>query len=146
MSEEKRICRKCAAAKPLEAFGFNRANSDGRSAVCKECNAFNSRQKRIEKKAVAAGFPPRKKKGRREIVVQGGMECLQCKRCRKVKTLSEFYHSAHSPTGYAYNCAECEKLYHKLRSHTSKRDAALSTDKYIDRDRIRLLGERLLGD
>jgi hypothetical protein len=48
------VCRRCAEAKPLEAFPLDSSNADGHRSECRECKRQADRERRAQSRSTAS--------------------------------------------------------------------------------------------
>jgi len=94
-------CPDCVEVKPVEAFGLNKTNRDGRAAYCKPCARRRSQEgyrERLSRKGIAV---------REKYEVPSGHK--RCPSCAEVKPHSEWHRARVNSDGFASECKSCRK-------------------------------------
>ena len=86
-----KTCKVCGELLPMEAFNRDRARSDGRKMVCRECQHAEDARKARENRAKE---PPASKK---------------CPSCNRTMPPSEFRKDAKRKDGFDTYCRKCRK-------------------------------------
>lgn len=59
----------------------------------------------------------------------------KCKKCKKIKTLTEFYKKPGSKDGLDYRCKMCKSKYYKAWSDTHKESRYFYQKEWIEKNR-----------
>lgn len=86
-------CNKCSIGKPLNEFGLDKRNKDGRQGICEECRKYLKQRSRAERISGLNIKPVDKKK---------------CNKCETTKPANEFYADAGISDGRATICKSCK--------------------------------------
>lgn len=122
---ETKKCRKCGAYKPATEFGINRRNKDGLDILCKECRREYRRMDYDRHGSLTWKIT----KLARKIwsFLNQPLWGKKCTRCKKVKSLEEFYVRNRKESG--------EILYHNICKECSRRLGR----EYYQKNRERIL-------
>ncbi len=100
MSETK-VCSKCGAEKPVDAYYRQRGNKDGRRGACKACQRVYDKARRARLAKPKPPPPP------------AGMKV--CSKCKDTKSLDSFYRDRSSKVGRGSACRTCHRHADKAR-------------------------------
>ncbi|GAA0965597.1 hypothetical protein GCM10009550_66140 [Actinocorallia libanotica] len=109
--ENGKKCPDCAEFKPIEAFGLNKQNRDGRAFYCKICARRRSQQ----------GY--RDRLARQGIVVREKYDVppghKRCPTCEEIKPHTEWHRAKVNADGFASECKACRKV-RSAREHLKR--------------------------
>ena len=100
VSGKTKVCTKCKKEKPIEVFGVRKISKKcptGYSSHCNPCSSLVSKEYKQRKRLGLVG--------KKEILSKGQK---RCKRCKKIKSHSEFYKDKSREDGCFPWCKECK--------------------------------------
>ncbi len=104
-----KVCTKCSAVKPFEAFHKSAGAKDGRQSSCKECRSLASQR------LYAAGGPEKARARKQaEEARRLAEQCKPCTTCSAIKPFEAFYKKTATKDGLTTACKVCLSLSGRL--------------------------------
>jgi hypothetical protein len=125
-----KYCSSCKIEKPLTRFGKHRRNKDGLRSQCKECERKYNIQKYQNNKEYYKEKNRHRYLDNKEYHVwyrqknweynqkhnyrpDSSLKSKICSKCKKEKSVSEFYKQGSSKSGYTAHCKQCKDEHTK---------------------------------